>query len=200
MPLTNSVPVPSRDAGWRTIPNLISLLRLLCVPIFVWLLLGASMPLSAAILLGVLGGTDWVDGWIARKYDQGSAIGQVLDPVADRILLITAAVTLLIDGAVPLWIAALVLFREALISIAVLVLAAAGARRIEVQWVGKAGTLGLMFALPGFLLLTFSTGAIHDFLLLFTWSATIGGLLLSYWAAATYVPLARIALREGRSE
>ncbi len=200
MPLTSSVPVPSRDAGWRTIPNLISLLRLLCVPIFVWLLLGADKPLSAAILLAILGATDWVDGWIARKYDQGSAIGQVLDPVADRILLITAAVTLLIDGAVPLWIGALVLFREAVISVAVVGLAAAGARRIEVQWVGKAGTLGLMFALPGFLLLTFSSGALHAFLLLFTWSATIGGLALSYWAAATYVPLARIALREGRAE
>ncbi len=200
MPLTSSVPVPSRDAGWRTIPNLISLLRLLCVPIFVWLLLGAHMPLSASILLAILGATDWVDGWIARKYDQGSAIGQVLDPVADRILLITAAVTLLIDGAVPLWIGALVLFREAVISLAVVGLAAAGARRIEVQWVGKAGTLGLMFALPGFLLLTFTSGGLHAFLFLFTWSATIGGLLLSYWAAATYVPLARIALREGRAE
>ncbi|CAB4643951.1 unannotated protein [freshwater metagenome] len=170
------------------------------MPIFVWLLLGADKPLSAAILLAILGATDWVDGWIARKYDQGSAIGQVLDPVADRILLITAAVTLLINGSVPLWIGALVLFREAVISVAVVGLAAAGARRIEVQWVGKAGTLGLMFALPGFLLLTFSSGALHAFLLLFTWSATIGGLALSYWAAATYVPLARIALREGRAE
>ena len=200
MPLTSSVPVPNRDAGWRTIPNLISLLRLLCVPIFVWLLLAADKPLSAAILLAILGATDWVDGWIARKYDQGSAIGQVLDPVADRILLITAAVTLLINGSVPLWIGALVLFREAVISVAVVGLVAAGARRIEVQWVGKAGTLGLMFALPGFLLLTCSSGALHAFLLLFTWSATIGGLALSYWAAATYVPLARIALREGRAE
>ena len=200
MSTTSAVPVPSRDAGWRTVPNLISLLRLLCVPIFVWLLLGPERPLAAAVLLAILGATDWVDGWIARKYDQGSAIGQVLDPVADRILLITAAITLLIDGTVPLWIGALVLFREAIISIAVVSLAAAGAKRIEVQWVGKAGTLGLMFALPGFLLLTISSGGIHTFLYLFTWSATIGGLLLSYWAAITYVPLARIALREGRAE
>ena len=200
MPLSSAVPVPSRDAGWRTIPNLISLLRLFCVPIFVWLLLSEQRPLAAAILLAVLGATDWVDGWIARKYDQGSAIGQVLDPVADRILLITAAVTLLIDGTVPWWIGALVLFREALISLAVVLLAAAGAKRIEVQWAGKAGTLGLMFALPGFLLLTILSGGLHAFIYLSTWSATIGGLLLSYWAAVNYVPLARIALREGRAE
>lgn len=190
---------PTRDRGWRTVPNLISLLRLLCVPVFVWLLVGEDRPLAAGVLLAVLGATDWVDGWIARRYDQGSAIGKVLDPVADRILLIAAAVVLLADGTVPWVIGVLVLAREAVISIAVLVLAAAGARRIEVQWVGKAGTLALMFALPGFLLLSIAEGAPRAVLLVGTWAFTIGGLLLSYWAAVGYVPLARAALREGRA-
>ena len=88
---------PTRDRGWRTVPNLISLIRLLCVPVFVYLLLGADRPLAAGVLLAVLGATDWVDGWIARRYDQGSSIGKVLDPVADRILLIAAAMVLLIE-------------------------------------------------------------------------------------------------------
>lgn len=194
-----TVPEPTRDRGWRTVPNLISLARLLCVPVFVWLLLGADRPLAAGLLLAVLGATDWVDGWIARRYDQGSAIGKVLDPVADRILLIAAAVVLLIDGTVPWWVGLLVLAREAVISVAVLVLAAAGARRIDVQWVGKAGTLALMFALPGFLLVSITTGALHTVLVVVTWTFTVGGLLLSYWAAVGYIPLARTALREGRS-
>ncbi|MFM7617675.1 MAG: CDP-alcohol phosphatidyltransferase family protein [Actinomycetes bacterium] len=190
-----TVPVPATDNGWRTIPNLISLLRLLCVPVFVWLVLGADRPLAAGVLLAVLGATDWVDGWIARRYDQGSAIGKVLDPVADRILLIAAAVVLLVDGTVPRWVGALVLAREAVISLATLVLAAAGARRIDVLWVGKAGTLALMFALPGFLLLSIADGALHALLWAVTWCFTIGGLFLSYWAAVQYVPAARLALR-----
>ncbi|MEY3361622.1 MAG: hypothetical protein RL531_1341 [Actinomycetota bacterium] len=190
-----TVPVPATDNGWRTIPNLISLARLLCVPVFVWLVLGADRPLAAGVLLAVLGATDWVDGWIARRYDQGSAIGKVLDPVADRILLIAAAVVLLVDATVPQWVGVLVLAREAVISLATLVLAAAGARRIDVLWVGKAGTLALMFALPGFLLLSIADGVAHTVLWWATWTFTIGGLLLSYWAAVQYVPAARTALR-----
>lgn len=194
-----TVTEPTRDRGWRTVPNLISLVRLLCVPVFVWLLLGAQRPLMAGLLLAVLGATDWVDGWIARRYDQGSAIGKVLDPVADRILLIAAAVVLLVDGTVPLPVGLLVLAREAVISVAVVALAAAGARRIDVQWVGKAGTLALMFALPGFLLVSISHGALNGVLVVVTWAFTIGGLVLSYWAAVGYIPLARAALREGRA-
>ncbi len=183
-----------------TVPNLISLGRLLCIPWFLWLLLDQDEPIAAAILLAVLGGTDWVDGWIARRWNQGSELGKVLDPVADRILLIAAGIALLIYGAIPLWVGVLVLGRELVISVAVLWLAAAGAKRIDVQWVGKAGTLALMFALPGFLAIdALDHGALRDFLILATWCFTIGGLVLSYWAAAGYVPIARQALREGRA-
>ena len=183
-----------------TVPNLISFGRLLCIPWFLWLLLAQDERIAAAILLAVLGGTDWVDGWIARRYDQGSELGKVLDPVADRILLIAAGVALLIDGSIPVWVGVLVLGRELVISVAVLWLAAAGAKRIDVQWVGKAGTLALMFALPGFLLIdTLDNGALRDLLIFATWCFTIGGLLLSYWAAAGYVPIARRALRDGRA-
>jgi cardiolipin synthase (CMP-forming) len=183
-----------------TIPNLISFGRLLCIPWFLWLLLAQDERVAAAILLAVLGGTDWVDGWIARRYDQGSELGKVLDPVADRILLIAAGVALLIDGSMPVWVGVLVLAREAVISVAVLWLAALGAKRIDVQWVGKAGTLALMFALPGFLLIdALDSGALRDLLIFATWCFTIGGLVLSYLAAAGYIPIARRALREGRA-
>ena len=152
------------------------------------------------MLLAVLGASDWVDGWFARRFDQGSDLGKVMDPVADRVLLLTAAVALMIDGAVPWVVGVLVLAREVVVSIAVLALAAAGARRIDVQWVGKAGTLALMFAFPLFLwadnIASGTTG--HDVVLFAAWCFAVGGLLLSYYAALTYVPLARRALREGR--
>ena len=184
-----------------TIPNLISVARLACVPWFLWLLLSEDRPVAAAVLLGILGATDWVDGWIARHFDQASDLGKVLDPTADRVLLIAAAVALLIDGRVPLWVGWVVLGREVVIGVAVVALGAAGARRIDVQWSGKAGTLALMFALPGFLLAdSIGDGAGRTLLLLATWVFTIGGLALSYWAAACYVPLARRALREGRAD
>jgi cardiolipin synthase len=181
-----------------TVPNLISIARLACVPLFLWLLLAREEKIAAALLLGVLGATDWVDGWIARHFDQGSEIGKVLDPTADRILLLCAGVALVIDGSLPLWVGVVVLARELVISVAVLVLAAAGARRMDVQWAGKAGTLALMFALPGFLL----ADAISEFrapILVVTWVFTIGGLVLSYYAAIAYIPQARRALREGRA-
>lgn len=188
-----------RDRGLWTIPNLISVARLLAIPWFVWLLLHDDRPIAAGLLLAVLGATDWVDGYIARRFDQGSKFGQIIDPIADRALLITGAVVLLIDGAVPGWVGVIVLFREALISVATVGLAALGARRIDVQWVGKAGTLALMFALPMFLWLdTVKPSGGHDVLAAVTWTFTISGLALSYYATLGYIPIARAALREGR--
>src|SRR5438034_7375762 len=150
------------DGGARivTVPNVISLVRLACAPFFVWLLVDDKL-VEAAALLAVLGASDWVDGWIARHFDQGSDLGKVLDPVADRILLLVAAIALLVQGSVPLAVGVLVLVREVVISVAVLALAAAGARRIDVQWVGKAGTLALMFAFPLYLWSDAIHGAAH---------------------------------------
>lgn len=183
-----------------TIPNVISVVRLACIPIFCWLLFDGSRW-EAFALLGVLGATDWVDGWVARRFDQGSDIGKVLDPTADRLLLLVAAIALIVDGVVPAWVGIAVLAREAVVGGATLALAAAGAARIDVQWVGKAGTFGLMFALPGFLLVdVVDAGGLRDTFEVLTWIATIGGLVLSYYAAARYVPLAREALRAGRAE
>jgi cardiolipin synthase (CMP-forming) len=194
-----TAPELSHDRGLWTVPNLISVLRLLGIPVFLWLLLGEDKPLEAGILFAVLGATDWVDGYIARHFDQGSEIGKVLDPVSDRVMLIAGALGLIISGDVPLWVGILVLAREAALSIVTLVLAAAGARRIDVQWIGKAGTLALMFAFPLFVLVhELDPSGLRDVIELITWAFTIGGLILSYWAAARYIPMARTALREGR--
>jgi cardiolipin synthase len=185
------------DGRTFTIPNVISVLRLLCIPLFLWLLVD-DRGIEAAALLAVLGATDWVDGWIARRFDQGSDLGKVLDPVADRVLLITAGVALVVQGSVPLVVGILVLARELLVSLAVLGLAAAGARRIDVQWSGKAGTLAMMFSFPLFLWAdSITTG--HDVVLAAAWGFALIGLVLGYYAALLYIPLARAALRDGRA-
>lgn len=189
-----------RDRGLWTIPNLISALRLLAIPWFVWLLLKEHRPIAAGLLLAALGATDWIDGYIARHFDQASMVGKIMDPIADRALLIVGSVTLLIDGTVPRWVAVVVLAREALVSIATVSLAAMGARRIDVQWVGKAGTLAMMFSLPMFLWLsTVKHGMGHEVLAAVTWFFTITGIVLSYYATAGYIPIGLAALREGRS-
>ena len=181
-----------------TLPNLISTVRLACIPLFVWLLFGRDNRAAAAVLLAVLGATDWVDGYIARRFDQGSTLGKVLDPVADRLLLGVGVLAIIIDGSVPLWVGAIVVFREVLISLVTVGLAALGARRIDVQWVGKAGTFGLMVAFP-FFLASHATFSWRGFARDAAWVWIVPSILLSYWAAATYVPIARRALAEGRS-
>jgi cardiolipin synthase len=181
-----------------TVPNVFSFVRLLCVPLFVYLLFGRDNRAAAAWLLAGLGATDWVDGYIARRFHQVTTLGKVLDPVADRLLLVVGVVSILIDGSVPAWIAWATILREVAVSVGVLVLAALGATRIDVTWVGKAGTFGLMFAFPLFLG-SHSTLSYDDLLGALAWVAAIPGLVLGYYAAFTYVPLGRAALAEGRA-
>jgi cardiolipin synthase len=181
-----------------TAPNLITMVRLLCIPLFVWLVFGWPHQTAAAILLAVLGATDWVDGFVARRYHQVSTLGKVLDPAADRILVGAAVIVVIVHGAVPLWFGLATIAREVLVSVMVLALAAMGASRIDVLWVGKAGTFGLMFAYPAFLLGHGSAGwqgGVRDV----AWVCGVVGLALAYFAATQYVSPARTALREGRA-
>ena len=185
------------DRIW-TVPNLISIVRLFLVPVFLWLLFGRDNRHGAAWLLAVLGITDWVDGFVARRFNQGSTLGKIMDPVADRILLGVGVGALLIDRSVPWWIGVLVVAREILVSAATLLLAALGARRIDVQWAGKAGTFGCMVAFPLFLV-SHSTAGWHRRGGFFGWIVVIPALCLSWYAAATYIPIGRRALADGRA-
>ena len=180
-----------------TVPNLVTAVRLACVPLFVWLLFGAHRQTAAAVLLGVLGATDWVDGFAARRWHQVSNLGKVLDPVADRVLVLTGVMSVIVVGAVPLWFGAATVAREAVVSGAVLLLAALGAERIDVLWVGKAGTFGLMFAYPTFLLAHGTSSWQHPFEVV-AWLCAVPGLALAWVAAAAYVPRSRHALAHGR--
>ena len=185
------------DRIW-TIPNVLSVIRLLLIPVFVYLLFGRDNRAAAASLLGFLGATDWVDGYIARHFDQTSTLGKILDPTADRLLLIVGVGAIIIDGAIPWWIAVLVLVREGAVAIAAIVLAVLGARRIDVTWYGKAGTFGLMFAAPLFLA-SKSTVGWHPLAHVLAWVCVVPALVFGYIAALQYIPLGRRALREGRA-
>ena len=196
-------PNPTHER-WRdnalTIPNLISILRLAAVPVFVWLLIGENRPLAAAVLLGILGATDWVDGWVARRFDQISELGKVLDPTADRIMFLVAVFTMMIDGSVPTWFGILTLVREGVVAIAALVLGALGARALKVTWVGKTSSFGLMFAFPLFLLSTAVEGAQSTTYEVIAYVIGVPSLALHYIAAFGYIPLALTALKEEREE
>jgi cardiolipin synthase len=184
-----------------TVPNIISVVRLACVPLFLWLLWGADEELAAGLLAAGLGATDWVDGYIARRFDQGSELGKILDPTADRVLLVALAIAVLTQG-VPVAVKVIVvvmLVREVLIAAATIGLALAGARRIDVVWAGKAGTLALMFSLPMFLGADATRASWNAFFIVCAWVFAIGGVILGYYAGARYVPVAREALREGRA-
>jgi cardiolipin synthase len=184
-----------------TVPNGLTLVRLLCIPVFVWLLARPDRSgwYPAALLLGALGLTDWVDGYVARHFHQVSAVGKVLDPLADRLLLAVAAVSIIVVGALPGWVAVGVLSREILVAAGFLMVAALGGRRIDVQWAGKAGTFGLMWALPLFLI-GHAPDDWHRIALTLAYLSVIPALVFAWYAAITYIPQARAAIAESRRQ
>jgi cardiolipin synthase len=184
------------DRIW-TVPNVVTMVRLACIPLYVWLLFGADRQTRAAALLAALGATDWIDGYVARRFHQVSTLGKVLDPVADRILVVTAVVTIMVQGAVPVWFGVVTLLREVVVSGAVMLLASLGAARIDVLWVGKAGTFALMTAYPLFLV-SHGPATWQTVLHVVAWIIGLVGLALAWVAAASYIAPARKALADGR--
>lgn len=181
-----------------TWPNLVTVVRLCCIPVFLWLLFGRDDRLAASLLLGGLGATDWVDGYLARRFGQTSELGKILDPTADRLLFLVGIFAMLVDESVPFWFGVATLVREAFVAVAALVLGALGARRIDVTWLGKCATFALMFAFP-FFLASHADISSHRVFEVLAWATGIPGLVLAYYTVWQYVPLARGALAEGRA-
>ncbi len=189
--------------GWATWPNAVTAVRLGLIPLYV-VLVGATHHWAvAAWLLATLGATDWIDGYLARRLNQTSNVGKILDPVADRLLVISGVITIAAVGAVPWWFAGVTLAREVLVSAMTLVLAALGAARIDVLWWGKVSTFALMVAYPLFLLTsnpahrarTNWQNVIRDI----DWAIGLFGLSVAWVVLAGYVPAAFDALRRGRA-
>jgi len=191
------------DAGLWTWPNLVTIVRLLLLPVFLLLFFHTAHRAEAAWLLAFLGATDWIDGYLARRLHQTSNIGKIIDPTADRILVMVGLVAVAVAGGVPWWFATVTLVRELIVSLLTLVLAALGSARINVLWWGKVSTFALMATFPLFLLTTNPhhaplwawQRAIRDA----TWAIGVFGLALSWVVLFGYIRPALAALRAGRA-
>ena len=183
-----------------TIPNGITLVRLLCLPIFLYVLFVLEDRAAAAWILGALSATDWVDGYIARRFNQVSEFGKVFDPTVDRLLFIVAITAIIIDGSIPIWFAVAVLAREVLVG-AMMAIATIVYKmpRFDVTYLGKLATLLLVFAVPGFLLGNSDIAGAAIFQAV-AWLLGIPGLALSIWTGIAYVPQVREAIAAGQPE
>lgn len=180
--------VPTND-GPRdrilTVPNMLSLLRLAGVPLFLWLVLGPESDGWALLLLLVAGFTDYLDGNLARRLNQTSSLGQVLDPVADRLYILAVVVGLVLRDIIPLWLAVLLPMRDVLLFSLVPFLRTRGYSALPVHYLGKAATAALLYAFP-LLLLGDDAGTLGELAQVFGWAFTIWGVGLYWWAGLLY--------------
>lgn len=184
------------DGIW-TIPNAFTLLRLLLLPVFLYVLFGLENRAAAGFLLGGLSATDWVDGYLARRLGQVSEFGKVFDPTVDRLLFVVATIAIIVDGSIPLWFALAVLFREIAVGLMMAIATVVFKMpRIDVTYLGKLATFLLMFAVPGFLVGN-SDIAGADAFQVAAWLVGIPGLILSYWTGIAYIPQVRRAVAAG---
>lgn len=189
------------DAGIWTWANLVTLIRLCAIPVFLQLLFTTGHRAEAAWLLVSIGGTDWIDGYLARRLQQVSTIGKIIDPTADRILVMTGLLAVSIAHGVPWWFSIAVLIREVIVSVLTVVLALLGAARINVLKIGKLSTFLLMGTFPLFLLTTNNHTPPNGWQSLVrgsAWGLGAVGLVLSYIVLFSYVRPALEALRTGR--
>lgn len=175
-----------------TIPNLVSFIRLAAIPYFWWVLLAEERIALAAGLIFLIGATDWVDGYLARRLDQVSELGKMLDPVADRLMIASALIGGLIAGVVPGVIGWPLLLREAIVGGAALVLMLRGGTALEVRPAGKAATFLLYGSIASFY---FEAADVLRWLFVPpAWIAGIVGLVLYYWVGADYLVEVRRSL------
>lgn len=177
-----------------TVPNLVSLVRLLMVPVFWWVLLGRGNVTLAAGLILVIGATDWVDGFLARRLDQVSRLGAALDPVADRVMIASAVIGGMIAGVVPTSIGWALIVREAFAGVVTLVLVARASTILEVRYLGKVATFILYGAIPLFYLA--AAGVAEPVTRPAAWATGVAGAVLYWVVAFLYAGDARRRLAE----
>ena len=173
------------DRLW-TIPNALSVLRLLGVPLFLWLLLGPHADGWALAVLAVSGFTDWLDGVLARALNQTSRFGALLDPFADRLYILATLVGLVLRHVIPIWLAAVIVARDAIVGAALPRLRKAGYGPPAVHYLGKAATFCLLYAFPLLLLGTYH-GTAADIARPIAWAFTIWGTALYLWSGVVYL-------------
>ncbi len=168
-----------------TVPNALSALRLLGVPVFLWLVLVVQADVAAFVLLIIAGVTDWLDGYLARRLDQRTRLGVLLDPLVDRLYIAAVLVGLAIRQIVPWWLVAILVLREVMLLALVPRLRRTGRLALPVTYVGKTGTFALMWGFP--LLLLGHVPTVGVVALWLGWGFALWGTYLYWWAGLGYV-------------
>lgn len=178
-----------------TIPNAISALRLLGVPVFVWLVIGLHADVLALVLLMASGVTDWADGFLARRLGQISTLGSILDPVADRLYILAVVVGLAWRDFVPWWMVLVLPLRDVLLWALVPFLRSRGYSALPVHYLGKAATFCLLYAFP-LLFIARGHGTLSTIAEVLGWAFAVWGIGLYWCAGVIYALQVRRLLRE----
>ena len=182
-----------------TLPNLLSLARLFGVPLFLWLVLGPHQDGWALVVLMVSGFTDWLDGKLARTLNQTSKLGQILDPVADRLYILAVVIGLALRDIIPVWLAVILPLRDVFLFSLVPLLRTRGYSVLPVHFLGKAATANLLYAFP-LLLLGDGTGTLARLADVFGWAFAIWGTGLYWWAGLLYASQVVMIMRVPRGQ
>lgn len=182
-----------------TIPNILSMARLLGVPVFLWLILwpefgGPKVDGWALLVLALSGVSDYLDGKLARRWNQISSLGRVLDPAADRLYIVSTIIGLTWRGILPWWLTAILVARDAVMGVMILVMRRHGWGPPQVNFMGKAATFNLMYAFP-LLLLSDGDGWLNTLAAIFGWAFVGWGTTLYWWAGILYVVQVRRLVR-----
>ncbi len=177
-----------------TLPNVISLVRLLLVPVFA-VLAWQRQDLAALYILAVSGATDWLDGVLARGLHQQSRLGELLDPAADRLFILVTLVVLAARGNIPWWLVAAIVGRDVILALLLWLLLRTGVGPLPVHFVGKAATFALLYAFPLLLLAQWS-GAVGSIAGVLGWAFAWWGIGLYWLAALIYLRQAARAMRD----
>ena len=180
-----------------TIPNILSMLRLLLIPVFVWLALGPEADGWAFFILAVSSITDWLDGVVARRFQMVSRVGQLLDPIADRLFVISTILVLAIREIVPWWLVIVLVLRDVFMGLIQLRVNRRGVEPLPVHYVGKAATLCLLYGMP-VLFLTTGDGTLSDIATPLAWAFIIWGTGIYWWSAVLYAEQASAVLQGRR--
>jgi cardiolipin synthase len=179
---------------YLTIPNALTALRGLGIPLFIWLALSLEADGWAILVLTIGGITDYLDGKLARMWNQTSRFGELADPAIDRLYILATLIVLNIRGALPLWMTILLLGRDFILAIATIALTRKGLPPLQVTFLGKAATFNLLYAFP-FLLLALSDSLLGTFSFVLGWAFAIWGIALYLFTGVSYFRSAMQSVR-----